>query len=36
MSIYMQSWRVLVRRTDMDLLDSALDDVRRLYERTRS
>jgi hypothetical protein len=36
MSIYMQSWRVLVRRTDRNLLDSALDDVRRLYGRTRS
>jgi hypothetical protein len=36
MSIYMQSWRVLIRRMDRDLLDSALDDVRTLYARTRS
>jgi hypothetical protein len=36
MFIYMQSWRVLVKRTDMDLLDAALDEIRRLYTRTRS
>jgi hypothetical protein len=36
MSIYMQSWRVLVRPTGRDLLDSALGEVRRLYARTRS
>jgi hypothetical protein len=36
MSIYMQSWRVLVRRMDMDLWDSAPDEVRRLYTRTRT
>jgi hypothetical protein len=32
----MQSWRVMVKRTDMDLLDAALDEIRRLYTRTRS
>lgn len=36
MSIYMQSWRVLARQTDRDLLDVALDEVRRLYARTRT
>jgi hypothetical protein len=36
MSIYMQSWRVLVRPRDRALLDVALDEVRRLHARTRA
>jgi hypothetical protein len=36
MSIYMQSWRVLVRRKDRPLLDVALDEVRRLHARIRA
>jgi hypothetical protein len=35
MSIYMQSWRVLVRRRDRPLLDAALDELRRLHARIR-
>jgi hypothetical protein len=34
MSIHMQCWRVLVRRKDIELLDLAVGDVRRLYART--
>jgi hypothetical protein len=36
MSLHMQHWRVLVRPKDRDLLDVALDEVRRLYARTRA
>jgi hypothetical protein len=35
MSIHMQSWRVLVRQRDRDLLDAALGELRRLHARTR-
>jgi hypothetical protein len=35
MSMYMQRWRVLVKPTDMTLLDVARDKIRRLYVRTR-
>jgi hypothetical protein len=31
MMLYMQFWRVLVRRRDMAMLDEALDAVRRLH-----
>jgi hypothetical protein len=36
MLIYMQSWRVLVRRRDRVLLSEALEEVRRLHARTRA
>jgi hypothetical protein len=36
MTIHMQSWRVLVRPKDMELLDAVVGDVRRLYTRTRA
>jgi hypothetical protein len=36
MSLHMQHWRVLVRPKDRELLDVALDEVRRLYARTRA
>jgi hypothetical protein len=36
MTIHMQSWRVLVRQKDRELLNAAVGDVRRLYARTRS
>jgi hypothetical protein len=36
MSIYMQSWRVLVRQRDRVLLDEALGELRRLQARTRT
>jgi hypothetical protein len=35
-SIYMQSWRVLVRLRDRPPLDVALDEVRRLHARIRA
>jgi hypothetical protein len=35
MSIHMQSWRVLIRQRDRDLLDEALGELRRLYARIR-
>jgi hypothetical protein len=36
MSIYMQSWRVLVSPRDRDLLEVALGEVRRLHARMRA
>jgi hypothetical protein len=36
MLIHMQSWRVLVRRRDRELLDVARDELRRLLARTRA
>lgn len=36
MSIYMQSWRVLVRQRDRELLDEVLAGVRRLHARMRA
>jgi hypothetical protein len=36
MSIYMQSWRVLVRPRDRALLEVALGEVRRLHARIRA
>jgi hypothetical protein len=36
MSIHMQHWRVLVRPKDHALLDIGIDEVSRLYERTRT
>jgi hypothetical protein len=36
MSLHMQHRRVLVRPKDRELLDVALDEVRRLYARTRA
>jgi hypothetical protein len=36
LSIHMQSWRVLVRHRDRDLLDEALGELRRLYVRMKT
>jgi hypothetical protein len=36
MSIHMQHWRVLVKPKDHALLDVAMNEVRRLYARTRT
>jgi hypothetical protein len=36
MSMYMQSWRVLVRRKDRAALDVALVELRKLYAKTRA
>ena len=36
MSMYMQCWRVLVRRRDRELLDAALEEIRSLQARMRT
>ena len=36
MSIYMQCWRVLIRQRDRELLDAALEEVRKLQATLRT
>jgi hypothetical protein len=36
MTIHIQSWRVLVGKKEMKLLDVLVRDVRRLYARNRA